>query len=576
MRTLSPLAYGRMKQRNDHYDGGRMQELHDLSKGGYALQRKARGYLRLVTSEHQSRFEERCATTAYINYFGQIVSQFCSDLFAQPLSIMAPPDADDPQTPGEMPDSFYKEFERDADCKGTLFVDLMSKAMATALVQRTAFICVDAKAPDAATPPASRAEEEASGALRFYAYEESPRSVIDWKEDDAGAYEWLTLNRVEQDRPTPYDLRDEVTETFVIWTMEARGPIEPVRSPSDIIQGMLAQLESGEGESKREPRLVAQRRVACWRKYEIRYNPDKPPTEKDLVVEVASGQTSFTRIPVIRMELPEGLWVGDLIGQAGKEHWQRRSCRNAGVARSMAAIPVIARGSEIGQRGGPYPSETQQDPDRGADPMGRFQKVGYVETGAEDKVYYAEPEGRCYEIEDKSIDELKDEIFRVVHMMAASVKNSASSMGRSGASKQQDGKATSLVLRALGGHVRKLALEVYDTIGKARGDEVLWVANGLDNYDLVDREQVLAESIQLDLVDIPSETFAKTHAQQVAEKLLTGLSPETLDQIRKEIEEGTTRKFAQRDLENDARQGRHRSRDRGGGGARAAEPGFRG
>lgn len=518
LKKLSPLAYGRMKQRHDDYDGRRMQELHDLYEGGYAVQKRAKDYLRILTSEHQSRYEDRVLTTAYIGYFGQVVEQFTSDLFAQPLSIMTPADDDNPKTPGEPPDDFYKEFETDCDLRGTAFVDLMKDVMTTALVQRAAFVCVDAPRPDPQVPtPASRAEEEARGD-RLYAYEVSPREVIDWREDDRGGFKWLVINRVEHERESPEELRDDVRECFLVWRM---------------VGGF-----------------------AAWQEYEIRYPADKPPKPEASVTPVQETPqvTKFKRIPILRMRLPKGFWVGNICGPAQKEHWQRRSCLVNAEQRSCVPIPYVKRGPQAPAKGGAIPDDIVDDPQRGTDPVSRFHKDGHVELGSEDEIGFAEPEGKCLAQIAKELDELKDEILRVVHQMAAAVKPSAGAMGRSAQSKQQDGKATALVLRALGRIVREYALLVYRTMADALGHgETHWVANGLDNYEVINREEIIAEAVSMALIDIPSETFAVTYAQQIAEKLLTGVDPQTLDSIRKEIEKRVKEKFAQKKAEEDAK-----------------------
>lgn len=495
------MTYGRLRQRNPAYDAKRMQELHDLHAGGYAIQKNAEFYLEQLCNEHKKRYAERCKVAAYLNYFGQIVEQFSSDLFAQPLSITAAADADNPQTPGDPPDpEFYKSFEADADCAGTSFVALMKQSIETALVQRWAYVCIDAPQSGDADP-VNRAEEDEAGMARVYAYSVSPRQVIDWKKDKRGpGLVWAIVAQREQERETPDDVRNEVKETFTVWTMEGE--------------------------------------FAHWRRYAIVYDPKQEPKDDDLVPFVEEGTTTFRRLPILRLELPKGLWVGNKVGPAQKEHWNRRSALIGAENRSLATIPFVKRGSEIGAPGKAPPSDTQENPYRGRDPIGTFNREGAVELGSDDELGFAEPEGKCYALVDKELDELKDEIFRVTHQMAASVKPSAGALGRSAESKQQDGKATSLVLRALGNEVRNFALRIYKTISEARAEDVIWTANGLDNYEIIDRASVLQEAISLDQVTIPSKTFKITYKTQVAEKLVTGMDPRTLETMRQEIEEG--------------------------------------
>jgi hypothetical protein len=122
--------------------------------------------------------------------------------------------------------------------------------------------------------------------------------------------------------------------------------------------------------------------------------------------------------------------------------------------------------------------------------------------------------------------------------MAASVSNIGASLGRSGDSKEEDRKATGVVLGALGTFVRDFATRIYRVISEARGETIVWVPSGLDRYDGESRLAVLEEAVQLDKIPIPSGTFRKTLKTEVALRLLPNLPPETADLIRKEIQNG--------------------------------------
>lgn len=501
------MTYGKLRQRHPDYDVDRMTELHDLHAGGYQIAKRVKDYLPPLVNEHSERTKERRGCVAYINYFGQVVEQFTSDLFAQPMTVQPAPDADDSATPGDLPDEdFYNEFESDCDMEGTAFIDLMKMTITQALVQRTAYVCLDAAA-DGDEEPETRADEEARGLGRIYAYAVSPRAVIDWKVARGKRdLDWAVVCDVSQERDTPEDVRGEVTETFTVWTMV------------------------GEGDARR----------AVWTRYTFRYDPRTPPKPEDTPQETKDGATSFRRLPLMRMVLPKGLWIGNKAGPPQKEHWQRRSALVSAENRSLVAIPFVKRGPEVGEVGGAQPSDTQGNPTRGSDPVGRSKRAGWVEIGSDDEIGFAEPEGKCYALTSKELDELKDEIFRVVHQMAASVRPSAGQLGRSAASKQQDGKATALVLRALGHEVRTFGVRIYDAIAEARGEDVVWTPSGLDNYEVIDRESVLEEAISIPQVveAVPSETFHRLYVQQIAEKLMTGIDPRTLGTMKDELEKG--------------------------------------
>jgi len=493
----SAIRYATLTQKHPDYDDKRYGRIEELYEGGWRIQRKAKDYLPKLAFEHGRPYTNRIDTASYQPFFGQILDQFVADLFAQPLTIVPAGDAKDPNTPGEYPDEeFYANLAKNIDGEGMILVDLARDLLTTALKHRCAYAMVDAPV-DADDPPANLDEEEKRGLRRFYAYEVPPSQVRDWLLDANGAFQWVVLSTREQERQTPLDTRDTVRETFTIWTIGDDG-------------------------------------YARWARYGCEYKVSEPPQGERMVTLQDEGSTSFDRIPLLRLELPRGLWVGNKIGPQAIEHWRRRSALIGAEARSCVAIPVVARGAEMPAAGEGL-SETQTDPNRGHDPEKRFERDGFVTLGAGDKLYFAEPEGKAYEIIDKQLDGLREAMYAVNHQMAASVKPTHAALGRSGLSKQKDQEATARVLSALGHFVREFFLRLYDTISRARGEDVVWVAHGLDSYEVDDREQILEESLQLQAVAVPSKTFRIEHAYRLVQKLVPNLPPQTLATIRDEI-----------------------------------------
>jgi hypothetical protein len=223
-----------------------------------------------------------------------------------------------------------------------------------------------------------------------------------------------------------------------------------------------------------------------------------------------------------------------------KEHFQRRTNLNASENRSLFAVPVVKLGPEMSAPGEPLPSEVQQSPNRGVDPIAQFRAAGYMVIGAGDDITFAEPSGGAYALVDGQLDKLVDEMHRVSHQMAQSVANTTSALGRSGLSKTEDRHPTETVLTALGAFVRELTTAVYDLIAKARGEDVVWQVHGLDSFETVDRPETLQEAMQVGALSIPSQTFRRLYKTQLAYKLLGSVSPEVAKTIEAEITEGVT------------------------------------
>jgi len=500
--TTASLPYKILKQRHPDYDAAMLRELDDLYVGGYQLRKNVRKYLPQLEGEHPTRYEERLKTASYINYFAEIVDKFCGDLFAeQPSAHVAPEDgSDEPQPPPDR--EFYAAFARDADQADHSFANLLEEVTRRALVFRVGILGLDLPSPTGEDVP-SRAAEDALGLRRVYALKVLTESLTNWKRDARGDYDWMVLSTssLEQTDPTSPSL---CVEEFKIWRrVTADGVSVTVR----------------------------------WEKYSVAHDPNIALKDDDLVPLVASGTVSFERIPVMCFELPPGLWVGNKIGPLALEHFQRRSALVSAQNKNLVSIPVVNLGSEVGEPGGELPSDAQQNPNRGNDPIGAYRRKGWVVLGKDDRLSFAEPSGQTYEVIDKQLESLKDEMHRVVHMMAASVNNSSSALGRSGESKMADVEATAVVLGALGRMVRSFAERVYTLISGARGEkDTRWQVDGLDTFEVDDRAAVLEEALQVDNVGIPSKTFKTEYKKHLASKLLPDVDPQKIEAIGKEIE----------------------------------------
>ena len=497
------MKYGVLKQRNPEYMAEAWSELDALYKGGYAVTGKAAGdLLPKLVGENSARYEDRKKSAGYLGYLAQIIDRFVSGLFMGDLVVTEPGDATDPNTPGGTSDSaFYGAFAHDADLAGTPFVSVVRSVVRNALLKKRGIVAIDFPKPLDKATIATRADEDASGASRAYLFEVPCEQLLDWERDKFGNFRWAVLYRCRQERDTPAAVRGAAkVHEFKVWT-----------------------LEGG---------------VAVWRLFAFTETTDNKLLDETDFPVVDQGATGFEVIPLMMLELADGLWMGNKIGCIQREHHARRSALIAAMNKSLVAIPVAKLGPEIGAMGGPMPSEAATDPSRGNDPLGKFDRQGYVVIGAGDDIAFVEPAGSAYALCAQNLAELKDEMFRVVHQMAASLSTSPSAAGASGDSKREDREAEAVVLTYLGQKVREYAKKVYDVIARARAESVVWVVHGLDQFQSDDRATLLAEAVQMNTIAIPSATFTKEYKTQVALKLLTNAPPETQDVIRAEIADG--------------------------------------
>lgn len=496
-------SYKALNRKHPDYDVRQFKELKDLYTGGFSILKNARHYLPKLLGEPQQRYKQRIEQASYIPYFGEIIDFFVSNLFNQDLTVTPPSDAENPETPGTFPNErYYSAFYRNADRSGNPFADVVKEAFRDSIIYKRAVVCVDF--PSDQNDATTLLEEEELGLADAYVYHISTDELINWQYDEYGNLEWCVTKCTYLDTPDP--LSDKVVweDEFKVWRLNDDG-------------------------------------YAYWEKYEIEYEEEQRPKEDaELEVSLAGkGVTNFRSIPVVVLEIPEGLWVGNKIGPLAIEHFRRRSLALAAEQDSLVAIPVAALGPEIGAFQGSLPSDAQTNPHRGDDPVAQFRAQGYLVTGSEDKLYFLEPTGTAYQIVDRELSELRDEMFRVVHQMAQGVTTSSGgALRRSGLSKIKDAEATVIILGEYGRLVRRFAEKIYKTISTARNEDVSWIARGLDTFEVDQRQQVIDEATKIDLINIPSRTFKTEYKTQLAFQILPNVHSNIQQTIRDEIRQG--------------------------------------
>ena len=498
------MLYKLLATRNEEHDLALIEKIRLLYEGGYAVNKKASKLLVKAPNESQEYYEYRCKQAAYLPYLGQLIDYLVGALFQSELAIVPAGDAEDPNTLGEVPDKdFYPEFATDADRKDTPFTRIVRDAVTEALICKCAWVQID-------MPPAVEAEslkdEDELGGSRAYCFPVPYEQIYDWCEDDEGELLWAITGKRIQDRKSPEANRDTYVDRFRVWRLNETVSEETSR--------------------------------VTWEDYQT--EPVKVGTEPKPDADVPlvkRGNTTFEYIPLERLPLPAGLWAGNKVGPLSEEHFRRRSDLIGAMARSLVEIPVVSLGPEMPEVGGAI-SQSAEDPHRGDDPIGKFRSKGYMVLDGNSKLQFVGPTGAAYDIVDKQLHDLRDEIFRSVHAMALSLANTGAAVGRSGESKAEDRSATEIVLGYLGALAREFGIKIYRCVSEARGEDVTWVAHGLDSFDIEDRADLIDEAVQLETVEIPSLTWKKEHKKQLAFATTRGASPETKAQIGKEIDDG--------------------------------------
>lgn len=429
-------------------------------------------------------YDERVSRAYYIPYAGEIVDAIVAALFGEPLSVEIEP----------TPDPFYDEFFKDTSPpagRKTPLNDLAKKQVLTALLCRKSWTLVDLPdVPPDVGAPASLADQEKAGTLDAYACALDPEMVLDWEETEDGELTWVLVLHVERKRDGLESTRNKVREEYTEYTADG------------------------------------------WKRYFIEYKVGKPPQDTDDVALLDEGPLSFGRVPMVRLDLGEGLWCMGKIISIAIAHFNLRNALSWAELKSL--FPLLAAylgGEEV-------LNAATEDPNRALN-----QKYGQgriAQFGEKDRLEYTTPDAAPYSIAMQDLNGLRDEMHRVLHHMALSVDNSAAALQRSGVSKQVDQAATAVILRAIGQLVRDHVEEVYEMVREGRGDKE-WTsvaARGMEKFNEQAVEVLVEQATTVDAVSIPSATFKRRWCFQLARRLLgDNATEEDLEQIAEELEE---------------------------------------
>lgn len=516
------IKYKILKTRHDSYMGDFWQKCKALYAGGPKLLNNE-PLLKLCmpshTNEAKEVYAERLKRAFYIPYPGSIIDQLVAQLMAKPLNFEpeeSTTSSEDGGVTGKSEDNeseplppYYSDLVKNCSKPGGMKMTLNQFAreqIFTALQCQTAWALVDLpKAPELGYP--NRAEQDKAGGLNAYICPIDTECVIDWEEKEDGELKWVLIQDLITKRESIDQNRNMVTMRFRYFR-ENDWAIYEITFDKTKKAVALKQNKNGQFEAAIEPH------------------------ETDDVELVASGNHSFGRVPVRRMRLPDGLWAMGKLEAIARAHLNQRNALSWGQLKALFPVPVLYVQT-------PDPSApVTEDAGRVAQTHGQ----GFLRVLAEkDRLEYFSPDVAPYTVAMEDLNNLRDEMHRVLYAMAQSVDNSGAALQRSGESKAIDQAAASVILRALGTHVREHLEDLLSTIATGRKDNMRFSAHGMDNFDDITLSQLVLDAVGLATVSIPSATFQKRFKYKVAKVALgADVTEDDLDTIAEELESGVT------------------------------------
>ncbi|HEY3741183.1 MAG TPA: hypothetical protein VGL53_15130 [Bryobacteraceae bacterium] len=436
----------------------------DLYAGGQRIRDTASEYIRPRFREPSDVYLERLSKVFYENYIGSIVDWYGATLFRrEPVLTFT-----GVNEPGK---AFFGTFIDDCDRKGTNLSDFLRNRFVDALVGGTSYILVDF--PKVEVPVETRGAEDQSGRSRAYLVGYTVDDLINWRHDAEGNFEWVVLRTTsvesndskdgEWKHVTHYLYYDKQTYRMFRQTSVGYGG-----------GGAIEQVDSG-------------------------YH----------------GLAKQNRVPLFRMQVPEGLWLLNRAGSLQLEHFEKANALAWSLTMGLFAMPVVYTDREWKQIIG---------------------ESYFIQLAPGDKFGWTEPEGKVYQIAADNLTRLRDEIYRITYL-AQQGGSLGTNSNQSAASKERDFVTTQEVLRSYGDVIKDLTRRVLTAVDEAREDDLEIAVSGLDEFDIGDFSDELADATQLLAIGIESPTLKSQIYKRLALKYLCDVKQDIKDRIVSEIDQ---------------------------------------
>jgi hypothetical protein len=456
-----------------------------LYLGGYMLRQNSTEFLERRDRELQEVYQARVDKFTDRCILGTVLGWYQGALFKNPPTIaLKIGDADGNATDKKVAadtEGFFNRFQKDCDRGGSTLMDFFSEILAGLLLYQWTYVLIDL--PKATGQPRSLREQKQSGALDPYLMAYPPMNVINWGEDPYGNLDWAMIST--QSRQRPFLGKQQTVDTWVYFDRHNFARWEFARETDE--------YSSEKSNANARAKLV-----------------DSGP----------HALSRFNECPLRRITVPDGLWLANRAYLPLLDYLNNWNAYKWALRISCLAMPVIT--------GAPNYKPT-------------LSEVGYINLPDGAKWEWSEPPGRAYKAMADMLADLREDIYRLMHVTYQGRAASAVSDSASGESKKTDMMPAQDVLNRLGDALQGSLQNTLDLVAKARGEtavlsDVRWpnVGKASTIEDVQKTQAILATGIQ-------SESFNKEVQKDAMENYLPNANPEEMEKWRAEVDAAPSR-----------------------------------
>lgn len=451
-----------------------------LYEGGYAMKAQANRFLLKRPVEAEGTYSARLERFSYQNILstglGWYMSKFFKDLPAFHLK-----EGDKPTS-----DEYFGNWIMNADRKGNSLGEMARDWFLRCLKDGCVYVLIDL--PGMGDERTLR-EQRVGGKLDPYLITYEARQVINWDLDDEGHLRWAVIET--QTTKAEFGSARQVVDRWYVFDRENYRVYE------------AAQVDGKRGEAAR------------------------------LVSEGRHSMANQQRVPILKFEVPKGLWLAYRVYPQVLDHLNQDNSYAWALFMANLAIPVII---------GNYEEKPA------------ISESAYLVLEAGSSFQWSEPAGNSFKASADRVSSLVQEIYRQMYLQAQSRDTSATASAQSGVSKEADMTPSTEVLNGYGaifrGHLKKL-IEMVASI-RGRKDFRAEV-QGLSFPESHALSEIDTARAALDL-KIPSSTYEKYVQKKIARQYAANAEPDLLKQIDLEIDEAPTSRQVEEQKSADLRQ----------------------
>lgn len=433
-----------------------------------------RRFLWQLEGEPNAGYFSRLERCFYVGYVGPIIDYFVQWLFSQKPNVKFTGNEDSETI--DAPD-WWRDFEADCTGAGLGFNDFLRDRFRDEQITRRTGWLIGSQVD---TQDMSQAEAEDAGVDGVVLTEFDANEILDWEKDSAGKLEWVVL------------CKEELRRTFP----DKRVRVETIRY---VDRNVYASWEAVDGQ-------VQGTKVLSF---------------------LGSKVHGLDRVPFVMPEMPEGLWIMNKLASWQVDLFNQSQILARGELLSCFLQPAITSNDGLSSR------------IFGEGDLLRL-KAGNTQSGEPpEKFEYIGGNPAPLEFVAKRLQEKIQEGYRIVSAMSLAVDGqSASAVARSGVSKQEERRASEVILAGMGGYVREAYTETLDIVAQIQDTGVRAIVDGYDNFQVSSLEEEVQIAILAQSMNFKSSLAKEKIETKLVHRILDHEDEGVLAEIDKQTADG--------------------------------------